>query len=943
VYSTATTTALALDLATVNAGSPVQATVTVTRGALGPAMSGEVEVSSTDGDATCRAAVNAAGNAVCTLYFSAPGAKSVKADYLENDDYAGSASGQVAVTVNPVVIEPIVGAGDQFTCSIDSNGHLFCWGTNDSGQSTPPNWGVYDQLDLGMSHACAVGLNRQVKCWGWNGPNNLISPPLVYGAVRVTTGNSHSCLLTDYGYARCWGDASSSSARLQVPYPFNYDYAKIDAGADHTCAITKSGAIRCWGLNTRGQISTAPTTGTYTDISAGGDLSCALNAAGTPSCWGSLATAPAGPFASLSAGKDFACGLKSDGGVTCWGSRNDTLTGPFSQISAGADHVCGLLQSGRMQCWGGDAKGQAPVIAITPASLPTIDVGETLPAQSTPLALNASGGRINQYAYSISTGSLPAGLNLNSSDGKISGTPTQSGVFNFTVRAQEANLDPAIVAEKSYMLTVRGRVDAAVDSAQPSGAMVGRTIEVHFSVHARPGYTMSGEPTGVVTVTAEDNQCEVSLTNGTGSCLMVFVTPGAKTITIDYPGDSLYLPGQPASAFTYTVTAFSQPPQILTGLDRTIVHKADGTVGCIGGVCALDQLGGVFTRVGIGDDFACGLQYHEFPQDNVIRGEVVCAVDDAADALNFSNSPYIDLAVGNHHACALKIDGTVECQGDNTSGQAAPPAGVYTSLSAGGGHTCALNGSGEAACWGAIAAPPAGPFTHLTSGDAHTCGLKHDGSVICWGDNSAGQSTVPVAPAAFAQIAAGGNQTCGLDAEGHAACWGDNAAGQAEPAYGHFIAVDTDADHTCALRAGLGFTCWGNDGLSAPGAPQFTIAQLTETEIPALTAFVHDFDVTGGSEPLNAGVFAGRLPDGMCVGAKCGPGTNVEPQPGFTPQDLSPAGLRLSGTPTLPGEYEFAIRWSDASPYPLVMEQPYWLTVTGGDLAVTLAPVLSPS
>lgn len=46
---------------------------------------------------------------------------------------------------------------------------------------------------------------------------------------------------------------------------------------------------------------------------------------------------------------------------------------------------------------------------------------------------SSTGGPVASYA--VQTGSLPPGLSLNSSSGDITGTPTQSGTYTFTIRA----------------------------------------------------------------------------------------------------------------------------------------------------------------------------------------------------------------------------------------------------------------------------------------------------------------------------------------------------------------------------------------------------------------------------------------------------------------------------------------------------------------------------
>jgi hypothetical protein len=48
----------------------------------------------------------------------------------------------------------------------------------------------------------------------------------------------------------------------------------------------------------------------------------------------------------------------------------------------------------------------------------------------------AKGGS-TPYTYSVTAGSLPAGITLGSTTGKLTGTPTASGSFTFTVRGHE--------------------------------------------------------------------------------------------------------------------------------------------------------------------------------------------------------------------------------------------------------------------------------------------------------------------------------------------------------------------------------------------------------------------------------------------------------------------------------------------------------------------------
>ena len=72
-------------------------------------------------------------------------------------------------------------------------------------------------------------------------------------------------------------------------------------------------------------------------------------------------------------------------------------------------------------------------VAITPTSLGTITSGLGYSKTFT-----ASGGTA-PYTWSLATGTLPTGLTLNSSTGKLSGTPTVNGAYTFAIKATAAN------------------------------------------------------------------------------------------------------------------------------------------------------------------------------------------------------------------------------------------------------------------------------------------------------------------------------------------------------------------------------------------------------------------------------------------------------------------------------------------------------------------------
>lgn len=105
-----------------------------------------------------------------------------------------------------------------------------------------------------------------------------------------------------------------------------------------------------------------------------------------------------------------------------------------------------------------DSKGtsatQALSIAIG-APLPPSVTTTSLPGASLNVAYSASvqaSGGVPPYSWSILSGSLPPGLAL-AATGAISGTPTQTGTFAFTVQATDSQ-NPAATASKALSIGV---------------------------------------------------------------------------------------------------------------------------------------------------------------------------------------------------------------------------------------------------------------------------------------------------------------------------------------------------------------------------------------------------------------------------------------------------------------------------------------------------------
>lgn len=226
----------------------------------------------------------------------------------------------------------------------------------------------------------------------------------------------------------------------------------------------------------------------------------------------------------------------------------------------GADNITGTVK-------------YAPVIAT--ASLPDGTVGESYSETS----LIATGDV--PITWSVTSGSLPDGLSLNS-DGKIIGTPTTVSTSTFTVTATNiAGSD-----SKEYTLTIKPVPATSVTLNKTELALFTGESEV-LTATVEPGnatnknvtwssdkpevatvedgkVTAVAEGEATLTVTTEDGSntaiCKVKVTQSTysitsdimtldfGSAYIVYTQPTAQTVTITNTGNRLLTLTQPVSS-----------------------------------------------------------------------------------------------------------------------------------------------------------------------------------------------------------------------------------------------------------------------------------------------------------------------------------------------------------------------------------------------------------
>ena len=380
-----------------------------------------------------------------------------------------------------------IAAGNAHACQVKPDGTLACWGSNDEGQADAPE-GLFTQVVAGDSHGCAIGTDGKVTCWGRNGAANTQNALLANGVWRqlAPRGKGSICALSaaqDIAY--CLRDPMT-----EPPFGFTWggesarNITGLFASSSNSllCGVSLqfSGKIDC----VRDSADPIPPAGQWQRMEAGIAHQCGLKADGSIECWGDntdnqLANAPASTetFRAFSVGWNHACAIRDDGTLKCWGNAGNGKTTPpsgtYVQVAAGNTFTCAIRSDGVRVCWGDDSHGQAPQLALGPASIADGLVGTAHAGAGFGLVdASPSANASEPYgsagaAYAVTVGSLPPGLSL-TAGGVLGGTPTTAGSYSFTVEGEDAN---GFTASRSYTVAIADgtppQIDYTITSLSP--------------------------------------------------------------------------------------------------------------------------------------------------------------------------------------------------------------------------------------------------------------------------------------------------------------------------------------------------------------------------------------------------------------------------------------------------------------------------------------------
>ena len=741
------------------------------------------------------------------------------------------------------------------------------------------------QISTRFNHTCALTKGGNVKCWGWGGKGRLghgviqgsNTPVYVHTSetdsdplseiAAISSGESHTCALTDSGTVKCWGNGADgrlgNGATSESYTPIDVhtsdsdtsplsDITAISSGYYHVCALTDSGTVKCWGTGNDGRLGDGGTSDRTTPVDVC-EREKTADEASCPKLSGIVA---------IAAGEVTSCALTDTGNVKCWGkgdygqigngetestnaypvdvhtgTSDSTPLGDITAIDAGDHHFCALTRSGNMKCWGGGGNRELGHGEASNGTTP-VDVCEREKAADEaicpPLSDIVSIGLGGNHSCAL-TNNGNVKCWGGGSDGKLGNGQDSSSFYPVDVHTSSldsnslsgiATINPG--GSHTCALTTNGQVKCW--GKGDSGRLgTGITDSSTTPVDVTLGYWNPLEITPPSY--GEDFYVDTQFTSHTFSLQGKCSIHGS---TIEISGDVEGTPTTTCSdygRFNLEITLSSASNDKTLTITQTLEGKSE-------------------------------------------TNTLTLQADGEYDSIALINNIAM-VAAGQAHTCALTHSGAVKCWGTgdygilgngktsnslvpvdvhSSSTDSSPLSGI-TQIAAGFNHTCALTTDGEVKCWGL--------GTNGQLGNGANSISKTPVSVCA----SAKTGSPPTCPALtnIAAITTWLNTTCALTDSNTVKCWGAGNNGYLGngadsdsniPVDVHTDSGDTNAlsgieaiSGTCALTDSGNVKCWGygdsgalgNGGTSHSNTP-VTVCERAKTDVettcPALANIV---------------------------------------------------------------------------------------------------------
>jgi hypothetical protein len=223
----------------------------------------------------------------------------------------------------------------------------------------------------------------------------------------------------------------------------------------------------------------------------------------------------------------------------------NTATSITATVPAGAGSVGVAVTTAGGTATAVNAYSYIPTLSVTPGAATGTSVGGAF-SQANP----ASGGTA-PYVYALASGALPAGVNLNTATGAVTGTPTTAGAFAYAIQATDSQGTPATATGATVSGTIAKGTQTISFAALADASLSASPLTVSATSSSGLAVAFTSATTGV---------CIVSGTSVT------LLSPGTCTLNADQAGDANWNAAtQVQRSFTVTAATLSVTPGAATG------------------------------------------------------------------------------------------------------------------------------------------------------------------------------------------------------------------------------------------------------------------------------------------------------------------------------------------------------------------------------------------
>ncbi|MBI5417584.1 Ig-like domain-containing protein [Candidatus Poribacteria bacterium] len=757
-----------------------------------------------------------------------------------------------------------IAAGEGFSLAMKSNGALWAWGKNYSGQL------------------------------GFGTINKNIPMTKKFGAFNdwmfIACGNKHSIGIREDNTLWTWGDNSYgqlgygyNGGKVNTPIQVDIDneWISIAGGGHHTVGIKLDSTLWAWGANGSGQLGD----GTYVNKNIPTKI-------GLDKDW-----------ISISAGENFTIALKSDS--TLWGiwGYQPVQVGTdrdWIKISAGRSYILSLKSDSTLWAFGWNDKGQLGDGTFENKNNPTKIEDDKLPAVSTTTPSNKAievpvdtvitvkfsepmnASSINSSTFTI----VGAGLAPAQIEGKIiyaDSTATFiplsnlaiNSVYTVTLTNNIKDIAGNRLEQYSWYFnspdTISPQVVSIIPANGSSEIPISSKLVITFSepinkttINMNTFYLSNGRDiiSGKINY---DNELTATFTPlrelQQNTEYTIKITNGIKDIS----GNSLNM------EYTYKFTTVKEiwTEIFSSGGNYTVGLRSDGTLwawgrnnyGQLGDGTTINKsiptyidADTTWIAIACGNEHTIGLINNgtlwAWGRNNFGQLGDSTTINRFTPSKIGTDSNWEAIACGDNHSLGLRADNTLWAWGRNIYGQLGNGTNVdkitptqigadntWFAIACGSEYTIGLKNDSTLWAWGRNAYGQLGNGTNIDKtiptqigmdttwiamacGKEHTIGLKNDSTLWAWGRNNYGQlgngtnidKAMPIQigmDTTWVAIACGDNHSLGLKADGTLWTWGNNGNGQLGDGTNIDINSPTQIGHNTTwvkIRAGDNYT-----------------------------------------------------------------------------------------------------------------------------------------